>query len=91
MAGSSFQIDDGTVDWIDSRLVPGQSKSTWYRYATKTTMIVDHRLDDLYEGYEYDKRQEFINYAVKKEIDQALERTDESHTNLVDNLENGKE
>ena len=92
MAKASFQIEDNAEDWVDSRLVPGQSRSAWYRYAVTTIMQVDASLDELYQPYEYEKRQEFIEHAVRKEIDRLqAEETDKSHDNIVDQLEEAYE
>ena len=69
MARPSFQIDDQVEDWVESRLIAGQAKSVWYRYAVKSVMQVDPILDELYERYQYDERQELIEAAVRKEVD----------------------
>lgn len=71
MAQTSFRVDDEVPDFVDSRLVPGQNKSIWYRYAVESMMQVDPILDDLYERYQYDERQEFIEMAVKKEVERV--------------------
>lgn len=89
MARPSFQIDDEAADWVESRLVPGQSKSAWYRYATKTMIQCDAYLDDLYEHYQYEERQEFIEAAVVEKIERAKNKSDMTHENLVG--ENGEE
>lgn len=50
-------------------MIAGQAKSVWYRYAVKSVMQVDPILDEIYEPYQYDERQELIEAAVKKEVD----------------------
>lgn len=69
MARPSFQIRDDIDEWVESRLVAGQAKSVWYRYATKTIMQCDPILDEMYERYQYEKRQEFVEAAVKEKVD----------------------
>ena len=76
MATTSFRIEDEIDNWVESRLVPGQSKSVWYQYATRTTMAVDPILDDLYERYQYDERQDLIEAAVKKEVERRKAEVD---------------
>ncbi len=92
MARASFQIDDENNDWVESRLVYGQSKSSWYRYAMTTIMQIEECLDELYEPHEYEKRQEFVEKAVREKIDslQANE-TDLTHENIVGDNGNGEE
>jgi hypothetical protein len=69
MAQASFRFEDDLERRIEHRLLPGQNKSVWFRYATETTISVDAMLDEIYEPYEYDERQELIEAAVKKEVD----------------------
>ncbi|GGC53137.1 MULTISPECIES: hypothetical protein [Haloferax] len=69
MAQASFRFEDDIEDRIERRILPGQSKSIWFRYATESTIAVDQMLDELFEPWEYDKRQELIEAAVKKEVD----------------------
>ncbi len=69
MARASFQLDDSLEDYVESRLVYGQAKSAWYRYAIKSVMQVEEVLDQVYEPYQYDKRQELIEAAVKREVE----------------------
>lgn len=71
MAKTSFQMDDSTMDWVESRLVYGQSKSAWFRYAAQTTVEVDEVLDELYESHEYEKRREFILNAVSEKVEET--------------------
>lgn len=80
MGHASFQIDDQIEDWVQDRLVPGQNKSPYYRYALKTMLEVDAELDQLYEKYEYEKRQEFIEQAVHEKVKRVQEdSTAEGH------------
>ena len=76
MARPSFQIEDDAADWVESRLIQGQTKSVWYRYATRTAMQVDPILDELFEPYQYDERQELVEAAVRKEVDRRLSEAD---------------
>lgn len=73
MAKASFQIDDEAQVWVENRLVPGQSRSSWYRYAVETTMNLDAFLDGLYEPYQFDERQQFIEAAVYEKVQSDLE------------------
>lgn len=84
MAKPSFQIDDEADEFVESRLVYGQSKSAWYRYSVKTMMQVEPILDELYESHEYQKRQEFVEAAVKEKVDEVMaEGGDMSHDNIT--------
>ncbi len=69
MAKPSFNIDDEVEEWVSSRLIAGQSKSVWYRYAVKSIMQCDPVIDEIFERYQYDERQEFIEEAVKREVE----------------------
>ena len=70
MARTSFTYDDELDEWVEDRLVPGQSKSAWIRYAVETTYAVDGILDELYEPYEYDERQDLVEEAVREKVDE---------------------
>ena len=76
MAQPSFQIDDQVEQWVENRLIAGQAKSIWYRYAVETAMIVDPVIDDVLERYQYDKRQELIEAAVIKEVQRRKDDVD---------------
>jgi metal-responsive CopG/Arc/MetJ family transcriptional regulator len=41
----------------------------WFQYATETTIAVDGILDEVFEPYQYDERQELIEAAVRREVD----------------------
>ncbi|RYJ12758.1 hypothetical protein ELS19_01410 [Halogeometricum borinquense] len=69
MGQATFRLDDEVEEWIENRLVAGQAKSVWYRYAVESTIQVDPILDELYEKYQYEERQELIESAVRKEVD----------------------
>lgn len=76
MAQASFRLDDQIEEWVKTRLVAGQNKSIWYRYAVETTMQCDPILDEIYERYEYEKRQEFVEMAVKEKVEQVKNSSD---------------
>jgi len=76
MARASFTLDDDLDDWVESRLVAGQAKAVWYRYAVQTTMQCDPILDELYERYQYEERQEFIEAAVKEKVEEVKKEAD---------------
>ena len=69
MARTTVTYNDSIDEWIDQRLVAGQNRTVWLRYALETTYAVDGYLDEIYEPYQYDERQELIEAAVKKEVD----------------------
>jgi hypothetical protein len=77
MAQTSFRIEDDIYEWVEDRLLPGQSKSIWYRYAVETVHNVDQHLDTLYEPYQYDERSDFVEAAVKEKIERV--RNDANH------------
>lgn len=85
MAQPGFIIEDRVDEWVESRLVPGQSKSEWYRYAVTTIMQSDPQLDKLYEPYEYEKRQEFVEKAVQEKIESVQNDIGRPHDDIVDN------
>jgi len=76
MAQASFRVDDEFENRVRSRLVPGQAMSIWYRYSAETTMIIDPILDEIYEPYQYDKRQELVEAAVIKEVERRKGEVD---------------
>ncbi|AUV82078.1 hypothetical protein C2R22_10805 [Salinigranum rubrum] len=69
MGQASFRLDDDIENWIESRLIAGQNKSVWYRHAVETMMYIDPVLDEIYEPYQYDERQELIEAAIQKEVE----------------------
>ena len=71
MGQASARIDDDVEEWIDDRLVPGQKKSTWIRYAILNAQNCDQLLDELFEPYEYDKRKAFIEEAVAEKVEET--------------------
>jgi Arc/MetJ-type ribon-helix-helix transcriptional regulator len=75
MGSASAQITDEFEEWIDSRLVPGQNKSAWVRYALQNTQNCDELLDELFEPYEYDKRKMFIQEAVQEKYERTVKDT----------------
>lgn len=79
MARPSFQIEDEAENWVEERLVHGVSKSAWYRYAIKTMIQCDPILDQLYERYEWEKRQEFVEAAVKEKVDRVQNDVQAGH------------
>ena len=76
MAKPSFNLDDDIDKWVEDRLVYGQTKSAWYRYAVRTTMECDEVLDELFEKYEYDKRREFVLNAVSEKVKETKRNAD---------------
>jgi len=78
MAQTSFRLDDSLDAWVESRLISGQAKAVWYRYAVETMVQVDPIVDELYEPYQYDERQDLIEAAVKKEVERRKGEVDKS-------------
>lgn len=71
MANAAFRVDDDLVEKVDDRLVTGQSKSVWYRYAVQTMAGVEDDLDELFDPYEFQEREEFVRMAVQNEIERV--------------------
>lgn len=71
MAQTSFRLDDELSEWVEDRLIAGQNKSTWYRYAVRMGMENDELLDELFEPYEYEKRREFVMNAVAEKVEET--------------------
>ncbi|WP_380681120.1 hypothetical protein [Salinigranum sp. GCM10025319] len=69
MARTTLTYEDDIDDWIENRLVAGQNRTIWLRYAVETIYSVDGNLDELFEPYQYDERQELIEAAVRKEVE----------------------
>lgn len=69
MAKASFVVEDDLDNRVERRLVPGQSKASWYRYAVQTVMNSDIMLDEMYEPYQHEERREFIEEAVREKIE----------------------
>mgnify|MGYP007047143151 CR=1 FL=1 len=76
MARTTVTYEDSIDEWIDNRLVAGQNRTVWLRYAVETTYNVDGYLDEIFEPYQYDERQELIEAAVKKEVDRRKREID---------------
>jgi hypothetical protein len=69
MARTTLTYEDDIDDWIENRLVAGQNRTIWLRYAVETIYSVDGNLDELFEPYQYDERQELVEAAVRKEVE----------------------
>jgi len=76
VARPSFNLEDELDEWVKERLVPGQSKSRWYRYSVRTTRDCDKILDELFEEYEYEERREFILSAVSEKAEETKQKAD---------------
>jgi DNA-binding FadR family transcriptional regulator len=64
MARASFPFEDRVGDKIEERLLPGQHKSIWLRYATDTAISPD----DL-----YDERRALTEEAARTAADRVKE------------------
>lgn len=81
MGQASFRLDDDLEDWVESRLYPGQAKSAWYRYSIESTMQIDPILDDLFERHQYEKRQKFVENAVREAVEDRRKELGTSRNN----------
>lgn len=72
MASASFQKGNTVRIWTENRGVPSQSQSFWYWCAIETTINLDAFIDDLYELYQFDERQQFIEATVFTKIREDL-------------------
>jgi hypothetical protein len=63
---ASFRLDDDIENWVENRLIAGQGKNVWYRHAVETMMSIGPTLDEIYEPYQYDERQELIEAAIQR-------------------------
>lgn len=79
MARTTLTYEDDIDQWIQERLVAGQNRTIWLRYAVETTYAVDGILDELYEPYQYDERQELVEAAVRREVDRRKSEVDNGH------------
>jgi metal-responsive CopG/Arc/MetJ family transcriptional regulator len=76
MAKPTVNMPDELERQIESELSYGDSKSEWIRHAIALRMDVDPILDEMYEPYQYDERQELIEAAVRKEVDRRKSEID---------------
>lgn len=76
MARTTITYDDEINEWIEDRLVPGQSRTVWLRNAVETQFKIDPMLDELFELHEYEKRNLFVEKAVQEKVEQTLEQED---------------
>jgi len=76
MGHASFQIDDDIEEWIEDRMAYGQSKSAWYRYASRTMRSAELALDEIYEPYQYDERREAVIEALEMYIEEKKKEND---------------
>jgi hypothetical protein len=68
---------------VESRLVSGQAKAVWYRYAVETIIQTDPILDELYDRYQYEERSEFVESAMKEKVKRVKQEADKGHENSV--------
>ena len=71
MAQAGFRLNDDIAEQIDERLVPGQKKSVWYRYAVQTMIECENDLDKLFDPYEFQEREEFVRQAVAEKVEEV--------------------
>lgn len=73
MARTTISFDDEIDDYIQNRLVKGQSRTIWLDYAIETVYGIDKQLDPQFDPWEYDERSEFIQEAVEEKIERRSE------------------
>lgn len=84
MARTTLTYEDDIDEWVQERLVAGQNRTDWLRYAVKTGFAVDGILDELYDPWEYEKRQEFVEAAVREKVDEVMAQGgDMTHENIT--------
>ena len=86
MAQTSFRLDDSVDEWVENRLVYGQSKGAFLRYTVETMMEIEPILDELYDKHDYQKREEFVRNAVEEKVDEVMAQDgDMSHEAITGN------
>lgn len=87
MARTSFTLPDEVDEFVEERLVYGQSKSEWYRYASSLTADIEEELDELYDPFQFPERREFVRAAVKQAIRQEKDQpTPRGHTERIEDM-----
>lgn len=76
MGTPSFSIDDEVLERVNSRLSYGDSRSKWMENAAKLRIQIDPMLDEVYEAHQSEERIEFVEEAVRKEIDRRKQNSD---------------
>ena len=71
MGSVGFRVDDDVTERVEERLVPGQKKSVWYRYAVQTMIQCEDILDELFGPYEFQEREEFVRQAVAEKVEEV--------------------
>ena len=82
MARTSLVVDDKLLDEIEGKLSYGDSKAEYIRQAIRIRLQIDPILDELPEDEQTARRMEFVEAAVKKEVDRIKENPnyDGSHS-----------
>jgi len=71
MGTVGFRLQDDIEEQIENRLVPGQNKSVWFRYAAQTMAGFEDDLDELFGPYEFQEREEFVRMAVAEKVEEV--------------------
>ena len=88
MARTSFILPDEVDEAVEDRLTYGQSKASWYRYASETVIELEPILDELYDLHQFEERQEFVVAAVKRAVDEEMEMDEiRGHTRRIEDLD----
>lgn len=61
------------LEEINEELEWGDSRSAWFREAAQIKLQIDPMLDELFEDYQTEERVEFVEAAVRKELDRRKE------------------
>lgn len=83
MARTTLTYPDDVDEWIEERLVQGQNRTVWLRYALETTHAVDGYFEKLFEPWQYDEREEFVEKAVQEKIERMEAESRSSNANGV--------
>jgi len=71
MAKPSINLPDELNEQIEVQLSYGDSKSAWIRHAIQYRMHLDPMLDELFEPDQTEKRLQFVEAAVRQEVDKV--------------------
>jgi len=73
MAKTGISLPDDMKERINSDLSYGDSRSEWIRHAIRLRFQVDPMLDELFEPDQTEKRLQFVEAAVRQEVDKVKE------------------
>lgn len=71
MAKTGISLPDEMEERINSQLSYGDNRSAWIRYAIRLRFHTDPMLDELFEPDQTEKRLQFVEAAVRQEVDKV--------------------